>query len=111
MKHPINYLRDRHKSNKVRTKNLPSSSGVGNSHAVSSNFVTSNDAEPKLSIIQPLSGWWIYEDEAAEAQEVREAEKKRLQEKVKQLSVRSLDSAAVKEYADTSSRLKELEAH
>lgn len=72
--------------------------------------------------IQPISGWWMYENEAKEQAEAREAEKKQLADELERqsLELRNMsrderlafyrDSARWEERLKISSRLSELEA-
>lgn len=70
----------------------------------------STNARSMLTTIQPLSGWLMYEDEAAEALKVREAVERRSQEKMNQLTGGTLDSATTSELFNTESGLGGQEA-
>ncbi|MCJ1331359.1 hypothetical protein MMC10_008049 [Thelotrema lepadinum] len=70
---------------------------------------------PILDTIQPISGWWIYENEAQEQVEARETEIARLREEVnnnrREMENLRIDSEKWQNHITMSKRLRELEAY
>lgn len=85
------------------------------------NAPSTEDHMPVRDTIQPVSGWWIFQNEAKEQAEAREAEIKRLSEALdrERPEFGKLDSKALEDYFESeqyeewfrmSRRLEELEA-
>lgn len=100
----------------------PSALGMQTAQEVLSSNETSSDAETILDTIQPVSGWWMYENEALSQTAAREAEKKQLADalekqkretqamSVHEQSAYYFSSERGREYFRLSDKLRELEA-
>lgn len=86
---------------------------VGVAARASTGPASSQDQAVMLDTVQPLSGWWMYETESAEAKEQRDAEVQRLQSEWSQILSDPLQEGQRRDYVrmgHIERRLGELDA-